>query len=64
LNITRQIFETYADEQFTLTAIEVPIVLSKTYETLGRKGYKPNEEDVRVWMKLCDANGDDHVEFE
>jgi hypothetical protein len=42
----------------------VPVVLSKTYETLGRKGYKPNNEDVKVWMKLCDGNEDGHVEYE
>lgn len=43
LTVTRQIFEAYADSRFTITANEVPNVLSKTYETLGRKGYKPNE---------------------
>jgi hypothetical protein len=32
--------------------------------SLGRKGYMPNEEDVRIWMKLCDGNGDGHVEYE
>jgi hypothetical protein len=29
---------------------------------LGRKGYYPSEEDVNVWMKLCDTNNDGHVE--
>lgn len=64
LQITKKIFENYADEHFTITSREVPQVLSETYETLGRKGYRPNEEDVRVWMKLCDGNGDGHVEYE
>jgi hypothetical protein len=64
LNATRQIFEDYADNQFTITDYQVPAVLSKTYECLGRKGYKPNQEDVKVWMKLCDGNGDGHVEYE
>ena len=31
---------------------------------MGRKGYRPNQEDVRVWMKLCDGNGDGQVEYE
>lgn len=46
---------------FTITEKEVPQVLTETYETLGRKGYRPSNEDVAVWMKLCDGNGDGHV---
>jgi Ca2+-binding EF-hand superfamily protein len=64
LAVTQEIFKAYADGHFTITANEVPNVLTETYEVLGRHGYKPNEEDVRVWMKLCDSNGDGHVEYE
>lgn len=37
-------------------------LLTETYGSLGRKGYHPSEEDVNVWMKLCDTNNDGHVE--
>lgn len=63
LTFTREIFKNYADMHFTITEKEVPQVLAETYETLGRKGYRPSNEDVTVWMKLCDSNGDGHVEY-
>jgi hypothetical protein len=42
LNLTKKIFEKYADKKYSITAREVPDLLSETYETLGRKGYRPN----------------------
>lgn len=64
LGITKKIFNKYADSNQTITAKEVPDLLGETYETLGRKGYRPNGEDVKVWMKLCDSNSDGHVEYD
>jgi hypothetical protein len=64
LTLTAQIFESHADESFSITEPAVADLLSRTYETLGRKGYRPSEEDVKVWMKLCDGNGDGHVQYE
>lgn len=64
LGVTKGIFGKHADARNTITAERVPELLAETYETLGRKGYRPNGEDVKVWMKLCDGNGDGHVEYE
>lgn len=42
----------------------MPDLLEETYASLGRQGYRPNAEDVRVWMKLCDGDGDGYVQLE
>ena len=42
----------------------MPRLLTETYEVLGQKGYQASNEDVRVWMQICDENQDGHVEFE
>jgi hypothetical protein len=63
LTATKEIFKAYADSHFTITINSVGGLLAETYEVLGRKGYRPSEEDVRVWMRLCDGNGDGHVEY-
>ena len=65
LQMTYDIFSKYAlQDSFTITANEVPGVLEETYSALGRQGYRPTEDDVAVWMKLCDGNEDGHVEYE
>lgn len=63
LNLTKNIFKAYVDKNNTITANEVPDVLAETYEMLGRKGYRPSAEDVKVWLKMCDGDGDGHVEY-
>lgn len=63
LAATKEIFKTHADSHFTITADSVAALLGETYEVLGRKGYQPSAEDVRVWMRLCDGNADGHVEY-
>lgn len=63
LAATKEIFKAHADSHFTITLNGVAELLAETYEVLGRKGYRPSEEDVRVWMRLCDGNGDGHVEY-
>lgn len=63
LAATKEIFKAHADSHFTITFDSVAGLLAETYEVLGRKGYRPSEEDVRVWMRLCDGNGDGHVEY-
>lgn len=63
LAATKEIFKAHADSHFTITINGVAELLAETYEVLGRKGYRPSEEDVRVWMRLCDGNGDGHVEY-
>lgn len=63
LNITRSLFNKYCNKQTnTITRDKVVPLLTETYGSLGRKGYHPSEEDVNVWMKLCDTNNDGHVE--
>jgi hypothetical protein len=63
LNITRSLFTKYANRPSnTITRDKVAQLLNETYGALGRKGYHPSEEDINVWMKLCDTNSDGHVE--
>lgn len=43
LDMAKGIFFQYAiPETHTITANEVPDLLSATYESLGRSGYRPN----------------------
>jgi len=61
--MTRDLFKKNANQKSnTITRDRVGVLLTETYSALGRKGYYPSEEDVNVWMKLCDTNGDGHVE--
>ena len=63
--MTENIFAKHClKESGTITEKEVPEILSETYEALGREGYWPSEDDVKVWMKLCDGNDDGHVEYD
>ena len=63
LNITRNLFKKYSNQSSsTITKDRVGPLLTETYGALGRKGYYPSEEDINVWMKLCDTNADGHVE--
>lgn len=63
LSITRSLFTKYANRPSnTITRDKVAQLLNETYGALGRKGYHPSEEDINVWMKLCDTNSDGHVE--
>jgi len=63
LTITRSLFTKYSNRQSnTITRDRVAQLLNETYSALGRKGYYPSEEDINVWMKLCDTNSDGHVE--
>lgn len=63
LTITRGLFKKYRNVTTnTITKEKVSSLLNETYSALGRNGYYPSEEDVNVWMKLCDTNSDGHVE--
>lgn len=62
LTITRGLFRKYCTPSNTITREKVSQLLNETYGALGRKGYYPSEQDVNVWMKLCDTNSDGHVE--
>lgn len=61
LTLTRGLFRKYCTPSNTITREKVSQLLNETYSALGRKGYYPSEQDVNVWMKLCDTNSDGHV---
>ncbi len=38
-------------------------VLTKSYKLVGKSKFSPSEEDVKIWMKLCDINKSGVVEW-
>jgi hypothetical protein len=35
----------------------------KTYRLIGKMKFMPSEEDVKIWMKLCDIKKNGIVEW-
>lgn len=63
--MAQRLFEKYQDiSSGTISRNEVYHVIRETYEGLGRKDFEPSEDDIRVWMELCDTNNDGKVVFE
>ena len=61
LEVARRIFKKIdKDHCGYLTANEIPDLLRETYRNMG-VSYEPTGEDVRVWMKMTDSDGDGKV---